>query len=373
MPERANHRAWVEIDRSTLKHNVEVLRALLPQACRLMPAVKGDGYGLGAVAISRELNRLGVQSFCVATLEEGIELRESGIQGEILVLGYTHPDGADELKKHDLTQTAVDAAHARKLAAAKRDLPVHLKLDTGMHRLGVHAERWAELAELFALEGLSIRGLYTQLGCCDSTDPASITYTQSQLAAFDAAVAKTRSAGASPAPHAQCSYGILNYPGLPYAYARPGLALYGIVEQDRCRDKMPPLKPIFTVKTRVALVKAIQAGECVGYDRAYVAARDMRMAVVTAGYADGLPRSLSCGAGQVLVRGRRAPIIGNICMDQAMIDVTGIAGAVPGDEVTLIGGDGDSRISVHDVARWAKTIPNEIVSRLGRRVSRSWL
>lgn len=373
MPERANRRAWVEIDRSTLRHNVEVLRALLPRCCRLMPAVKGDGYGLGAVAISRELNRLGVRSFCVATLEEGVELRENGVQGEILVLGYTHPDGADALKKHKLMQTAVDAAHARQLAAAKRDLPVHLKLDTGMHRLGARAELWAELAEIFALEGLSVRGLYTQLGCCDSTDPASIAYTQSQLAAFDAAVARVKSAGAGPAPHAQCSYGILNYPGLSYAYARPGIALYGIVEQGRCRNEMPPLRLIFTVKTRIALVKTIQAGESVGYDRAYVAPRDMRMAVITAGYADGLPRSLSCGAGQVLVRGHRAPIIGNICMDQAMIDVTDMAGAAPGDEVTLIGGEGDSRISVHDVARWANTIPNEIVSRLGRRVSRLWL
>ena len=175
---RATHRAWVEIDRNTLRHNVEVLRALLPSGCRLMPAVKGDGYGLGAVAISRELNRLGVESFCVATLEEGVELRENGIQGEILVLGYTHPDGADELKKYDLMQTVVDAAHARALAKRERGLPVHLKIDTGMHRLGTPAAQWAELEGVFALEGLSIRGVYTQLGCCDSTDPAAVAYTR---------------------------------------------------------------------------------------------------------------------------------------------------------------------------------------------------
>lgn len=366
-------RAWVEVDKGALRRNVETLRSLLPKDCRLMPAVKGNGYGLGGVEISRELGQMGVNSLCVATLAEGIELRENGIRGEILILGYTHPDCAAELRAHGLTQTVVDHAHAKALARQGAGLPVHIKTDTGMHRLGEPAGNMDAIRSITTMDGLSVRGIFTQLGRCEGTTSEDIAYTQGQIAAFDAAVAGLRSVGATPAPHVQCSYGIFNYPGLRYAYARPGLAIYGIVDEARCLHGTPPIQPIFEVKTRIALTKSIRAGESVGYDGAFVAPADMRIAVITSGYADGLPRSLSGGAGRVLIHGRHAPIIGNICMDQAMVDVTHIEEARQGDVVTLIGKDHSATISVHDMARWAGSIPNEIVSRLGSRMGRVYL
>lgn len=367
-------RAWVEIDMKAVEHNVEVLREFLPKNCKLMPAVKADAYGLGAVTLSRALNRMGIDSFCVASLEEGIELRENGVEGEILILGYTHPDSLFLLRKYNLMQTVVDYEYAKTLAQHNKKLAVHVKIDTGMHRLGERSEEIDRIKKILALDNLHIKGIFSQLSCCDSVEPEDILYTETQIACFQDVLDGPALGGRIDLPtHIQCSYGIYNYPDLSHDYVRPGLAIFGIVEKDLCMGDTPDLRPIFQVKSRVALVKSVQKGERVGYGKTFIAPSDKRIAVIAIGYGDGLPRALSNGSGSVLVNGQAAPIVGNICMDQAMIDVTHIKDIQPGNEVVVIGEQGENAITVDSVAKQTATIPNEIVSRLGRRLERKYL
>ncbi len=366
-------RAWAEIDLDALGHNLRVLKKLLPEGCAPMPVLKADAYGLGAVPIAKELYRLGVRSFCVATLAEGMALRKRGLRGDILVLGYTPPEDCRLLKRYRLAQAVVDYGHALSLSQSGLRLAVHLKVDTGMHRLGFAGEDAESLAECFALPGLCVEGIFTQLGSCDSPAAEAVRRTEAQAEAFRAALDELKKRGIAPPPaHIQCSYGILNYPGLRAAWARPGLALYGIVDESSCRAGAPALAPVLALRARVALVREVEAGACVGYGSA-AAPRAMRVAVLTIGYADGLPRALSNGAGGVLLNGRFAPFVGNICMDQSMVDASEAGPVAPGDVATLIGADGGAAIGIHNFARAAGTIPNEITSRLGGRLERRYL
>ncbi len=202
-------RAWVEIDLGALSHNVRTLKSLLPPDCKLMPAVKADAYGFGAARISKELNRLGVRDFCVASPAEGIELRKCGIRGNILILGYTHPDDCRLIKRYRLVQTVVDNRHGALLAEKNMDMPVHIKLDTGMRRLGERIEHTDKIAELFGLAGIKICGIYTQFPCSDSALPQDIEQTRAQLGSFEAVLEGLSSRGIDlPKRHMQCSYGI---------------------------------------------------------------------------------------------------------------------------------------------------------------------
>ncbi len=374
--ERCAHpkRAWMEIDLNALAHNVRVLQRMLPAGCKLMPAVKGNAYGCGAVPVAKALYRLGIRDFCVASLSEGMELRRHGVRGNILVLGYTRPDDCRLLRRYCLSQTVVDFAHGIALAATGKKLAVHIKVDTGMHRLGERSEQTENLCALFSESGLDIRGIYTQLSRSDSAAPEDIAHTKRQIACFGAVLDAIKGRGFPlPKRHIQCSYGVINYPDIRADYARPGLAVYGIVEEARCIGPAPGLKPVFAVKARVALVKPVYRGESIGYGSAHIADRDMTLAVMAMGYADGLPRCLSGGAGKVLVCGKFAPIVGDICMDQAILDVTQIADVKPGGVAVVIGRCGGEELSVHAFAQMAGTIPNEAASRLGARMERVYL
>ncbi|MDL2294387.1 serine racemase VanT catalytic subunit [Ruminococcaceae bacterium OttesenSCG-928-D13] len=367
----AKSRAWVEVDLAALRHNVALLRRLLPAGCKLMPAVKGDAYGCGAVPVARELGRMGVDALCVASLAEGAELRAHGVRGEILVLGYTPPECAGELRRHRLAQTAVDAAHAEALGATGVSLDIHLKVDTGMHRLGEPADNIDAIAGMFAHKNLRVCGVYTQLAASDSRLPEDAAFTNRQISRFWAMAAALEARGiAVPAPHIQCSYGIINYPTAGCAFARPGLAMYGLIDEAHCVPARPDFRPVFGVKARVALVKAVPAGQRVGYGTEHIAKIDMTVAVITIGYGDGLPRALSRGAGGVLVGGCYAPVTGVICMDQTIVDVTAIPGVEAGDEAVLVGRQDAAEITASQLAEWAGTIPNELASRLGRRLGR---
>lgn len=367
-------RAWIDIDLHALAHNVNVLQALLPEGCTLMPAIKADAYGFGAVPVAKALHRLNVHDFCVASLSEGMELRKKGVRGNILILGYTRPEDAHLVKRYRLTQTVVDHQHALLLAQKKRNLPVHIKVDTGMHRLGERSDAIDKINALFALDSLDIQGVFTQLSCCDSHCEKDIAYTHRQLVHFEEILGGLRKQNIPvPKTHVLCSYGIINYPDVQAAYARPGLALYGIVDEACCIGPAPNLQPVFTLKTQIALTKTVYAGEQVGYGDGCVARRNGKIAVITIGYADGLPRHLSNGGGKVIVQGQCVPIIGNICMDQAMIDVTNMHRVSAGDEVTVIGKCESAEISIHEFSTWACTIPNEIVSRFGQRLERNYM
>jgi serine/alanine racemase len=308
-----------------------------------MPAVKANAYGHGAVLVSQELNRVGVRAFCVATAAEGAQLRENGVTGEILVLGYTHPRQFSLLGRYDLTQTVPERSYAETLDAFGQRVKVQIKIDTGMHRLGERWDRLEEIAPIFTLPRLHVTGVFTHLCATSGISPQDRAFTLEQNRAFHACVAGLRELGCTvPKVHALSSYGLLRYPEIGGDYARTGIALYGVLSEKKDQETCPVnLRPVLSLKARVAQVRQVRKGEGAGYDLQFVARRDSRLAVLTIGYADGLPRSLSCGVGAVLLHGRKAPVAGRVCMDQTLVDVTDLPNASPGDVAVLIGTDGD--------------------------------
>ncbi len=369
-------RAWIELDRENLRHNVSELKKYLPETGSLMAVVKANAYGHGAVPVSKELNRLGIKHFCVASASEGAELRKHGIRGEILILGYTHPTDFRLLKRYRLTQTVVDVAYARVLNLFGRQIgrkvPVHIKIDTGMHRLGERSEKTEEICDIFRCTNLKIQGIYTHLCNAETVLPANRQLTLAQGAAFFEVLERIKEQGfCCPAIHLQATDGLLNYPELSGDFARAGIALYGMTSSPADRMKWKDiLRPVLSVKARVAVVKELYQGEAAGYGLQYVAKRDSRIAVLTIGYGDGLPRALSCGVGSVLLNGMEAPVIGRICMDQTLVDISGIPDVEPGDTAVIIGSSGNREITAYDVAERTGTITNEVLSRLGGRLER---
>lgn len=389
-------RAWIEVDTRALAHNVDTLRARLPQGCRLMPAVKAQGYGHGAVLISRELNALGVDAFCVAGIGEAIELREADIRGEILILGYTPPEDFPLLAQYQLIQTVIDYPYACLLSQAEADIHVHIGIDTGMHRLGIRCEEIDDIRAVYDLPHIVIDGLFTHLCASDSPLPEHRAFTEAQVRAFYQVVDYLKEAGCPcPSLHLLASYGLLTLLQgrsglreeqsrrfaerriasaelkLAADYVRPGIALYGVMSTEA--DTGPwkgILKPVLSLKAKVVSVRPLYAGEGAGYGIAFTAEEDMRIAAVSIGYADGLPRELSHGKGSVLIGGHRAPIIGRICMDQTIVDVSGIPRIQPGDTAVIIGADRGEEITVGQIAEQCGTITNEILSRLGARLDR---
>lgn len=365
-------RAWIELDSANLCKNLETLRKRLPTGCELMPAVKANSYGHGAVLTAKVLQQQGVRAFCVACAAEGVELRKNGITGEILILGYTHPAQVPLLHRYRLSQTVVDALYAEQLDAAGKKLHVHIKVDTGMHRLGERPECLDAICRIFAKKHLVVDGIFTHLCVSDGATEADREYTGQQAAAFRQVLDALDYRGLDyHKAHLLASYGVLHYPDLAGEYARVGIAIYGLVSSRADADRCPvPLYPVLSLKARVSIVKNLYKGEGTGYGLCYTAPDDRRIAVLSIGYADGLPRSLSGGKGRVLIRGQAAPIIGNICMDQTLVDVTGIPDVQQGDVAVLIGRSGEMEISAYDLAEQAGTITNELLSRLGPRLER---
>lgn len=365
-------RAWIELDMAALEHNVKTLQGLLPEGCQLMPAVKAEAYGHGAILISRELNRLGVKAFCVASVPEGIQLRKAGVKGEILVLGYTHPRQFDLLRRYDLIQTVVDMPFAEELHKYGKKLRVHIAVDTGMHRIGIKCDEVDEISKIFTWENLKVEGIFTHLCVSDSGENRRMEFTRAQGKVFFQLVDQLKERGHECSKkHLVASNGVLNYPEFAADYARVGIALYGVrsVEQDLDLADVI-LKPVLSLKARVASVREIPAGDGAGYGLAFVAKRPTKLAIITIGYADGLSRLLSGGRGEVLIRGRRAPIAGRVCMDQTLVDVTGIPDVQQGDIAVLIGRSGSDMLTAYEMAEATGTITNEIFTSLGARLTR---
>lgn len=365
-------RAWIEIDREALSHNVKVLQSRLPKDCILMPAVKANAYGHGAIPVAKELQRLGIQSFCVACVAEGVELRNAGIKGEILILGYTNPADFEMVYKYGLTQTVIDYEYALLLQQFGREMHVHVAVDTGMNRLGERHENIDKIIAIFKMSNLIIEGMFTHLSSCDSIKEREKKYTEEQLDKFKAVVEALENAGIEiPKVHMHASYGVLNNNCVEGDYVRVGIALYGMLStKEDTRLWGRDLKPVLSLKARIVNIKDVHKGETVGYGLDELAKEDGKIAALPIGYADGFPRELSYGKGYVIVRGQKAPIIGRICMDQTLIDVRGIEGLKEGDEVIIIGEDDEIEITACDLAKQAGTISNEILSRLGSRLNR---
>lgn len=355
-------RAWIELDREALAHNVQTLRSLLPENCALMPAVKANAYGHGAVLVAGALQDMGVDTFCVATAEEGAELRRAGIRGLILILGRTGPEDVPFLIRYGLTQTVVSLSHAEALSGCGQALGVHIAVDTGMHRLGVAWDDAYALRSICRMRSLHVGGMYTHLA------GAGDDLTDRQIARFYSAVRRLRADGcAVPKLHLLGSCGIARRPAQAGDYARPGIALYGAAQQ--C---IPGLLPVLSLHAVLTDIHSLAPGEGAGYDLAFTAARRTVLATAAIGYADGLPRCLGEGTGRALIGGRPAPIVGRICMDQCLLDVTGIPDVRPGVEAVFIGCSGRESITACELADACGTIPNEVLSRLGQRLHRLW-
>lgn len=370
-PDSSTDRAWIALDLNNLEHNVRQLQAAMPSCCQLMAVVKAEAYGHGAFQIATRLQKIGIHAFAVATIDEGIHLRHFGITGEILVLGYTAPARARELHRYNLTQTLIDYDYAAQLSRQGYDMKAHIKVDTGMHRLGYDAADFGKVSNTFMLPHIRVEGIFTHLCAADSADASDIQFTQLQAARFQKLLQTLEAMGIQlPKIHIQSSYGLLNYPGLICDYVRAGIALYGAYSSPNDQTRLQPdLRPVLSLKSRVAMIKQIPAGESVGYGRAFMAQRYTRIAIISIGYGDGVPRSLSCGKGFLLINGHKAPIVGRICMDQLAADITDIPDVETGMVATLIGKDGDQEITAAEMASMAGTITNELLSRLGHRLS----
>ncbi|MDD7637099.1 MAG: alanine racemase [Clostridiales bacterium] len=303
-------RAWIELDKKNLYHNISVLKDFLPPGCKFMPAVKANAYGHGAVLISKALNQIGIDSFCVASVSEGIELRKGGVCGEILILGYTHPECFPLLIKYNLVQTVVNYHYAELLNDYGKPVKVHIKIDTGMHRLGERAEHIEEIARMFQMKNLIIEGAFTHLCADESTSPKDRTFTEAQGKAFYQVISVLKEQGYScPKVHLLASYGLINYPELSGDYARIGIALYGVLSNRSDIQKCKiPLLPVLSIKARIAAIKDLLCGEGVGYGLSYTATENRKIAILPIGYADGIPRALSCGNGNVLINGSIATL-----------------------------------------------------------------
>lgn len=372
------------IDLRALRDNARQARRLAGGR-NVIAVVKADAYGHGAVPVARVLAAEGIGRFGVALVEEGRALRDAGLRGEIIVLGGFTAEQAADLVDLGLSAAISDMDHAAALAQAARRAgrvtPIHVKVDTGMGRLGFpFAEAGQSLSRLAACSGLRVEGLMTHFADADLADPA---YAREQIARFDAAAGAARRAGAAiPMRHAANSAALMKGPrgldarpanpsdGPLYEAVRPGIMLYG------CRPGPEAsgvaLQPVLALTTKISLLKRVPADTPISYGRTFVTRRESLIAVLPIGYADGYPRALS-NRGVVLVRGRRAPVVGRVCMDLTMIDATEVPDAAEGDEVVLIGSQRDAVLSAEEVAEAAGTIAYEILCGIGPRVPRRYL
>ncbi|MCM1272830.1 MAG: serine racemase VanT catalytic subunit [Clostridium sp.] len=362
-------RAYISISRSRLEHNVNVLRNAMGQECELMAVVKAEAYGHGGYEISTCLDRMGVRAYAAATIDEGIRLRKYGVRGEILILGYTVVERAKELKRYHLTQTLVSPEYTDALNGQGMHVKTHIKIDTGMHRLGYDMAAVDAVKEVFHMKYIRVDGIFTHLCCADSVRKEDVDFTYGQINGFYGLINELKMSGIHvPKIHIQSSYGFFNYPELKCDYVRAGVALYGVksLPEDSMKRKLD-LLPVLSLKSRIILIRKLKTGECAGYGRDFVANRDSVLAIVPVGYGDGIPRSLSNHVGSVLINGQTAPIVGRVCMDSLMVDITHVNDVSIGDTVTLIS-NGTDPLYAANVAEKTGSISNELLCRLGARL-----
>ena len=359
------------VDLAALRWNFRQVRKKVGRKVQVLSVVKANGYGHGACEVAKALEHEGSDAFGVATLEEGVELREAGIRSPIVILAGFYPAQLDQLLRHRLIPVAIEPDGLRRLETLARkrgvSLGFHLKVDTGMGRIGFLASEidfW--LPELSRLRSLRLGGLFSHFSHAENVGGI---YTQNQLKLFHGSVARLRSAGYDPPlVHLANSAAVIALPSAHFSMVRPGLMLYGIYPSPGMASQVA-LKPVLSWKTRILQLKKIPKGSSISYGQTFVTRRGSLIATLPVGYADGYPRLLS-NRGAVLVWGKRAPIVGRVCMDLTMIDVTDIRGVRQGDEVVLLGHQGREKLSADEMALWAETISYEILTSISARVPR---
>lgn len=362
---------FARINLNALSHNLQVIRGLISPQQSVLAVVKADAYGHGAVPVARHLAAEGIRHFGVARVEEGVELRQAGIEGMILVFGGAYPGQEPALINHQLTPTLFDLEAAERINAAAVDagqiLPYHLKVDTGMSRIGFLP---ADLPDVFerldAFKGLQLEGVLSHFALAD--DPSSDT-TQQQADCFWQAVDHIHQLGRKPAEiHISNSAGIVTAPSPQCTLVRPGISLYGSAPSEDLKPHID-LRPVMSFETQIARLQELPPGTGVSYGHRFVTERTTRLASLPVGYADGFHRGLSHQI-DVLIRGQRAPVVGTICMDWALVDVTDLPEVAVGDPVILLGADGQESIRAEEWARRLQTISYEIYCHVGKRVPR---
>ena len=360
-------RTWAEVDLDALAHNYHALKSHVHTGCRFLGVVKADAYGHGAVPVSRALAELGADYLAVSNFEEAVQLRRGGIALPILLLGYTPPRYAPELQRLQITQEVHSLEYAKQLddALTAGTLTVHIKLNTGMTRLGFDEWEYAELLRLWELSHLHIEGMFTHFSAADSLAPADVAYTEAQYARYEKALTYLTEHGKRPALCHVCNSGAtLLYPQYAMDMIRPGIATYGFAPSKDAEGAVE-LKPLMSLYTTVSQLRTIPAGTDVSYGRTYTAGSSRRLAVLTVGYADGLRRDLS-GRMEFMIGNSRAPQVGRICMDMCMADVTDIPDVQAGDTVEIFGGGQ----SCGELADRLGTISYELLCDVSKRVPR---
>lgn len=371
-------RVYAAVDLSAVLSNMERMHGAISPQTKMIGVIKTDGYGHGAVPIGRELEKLPyVFGYATATAEEAFALRRAGLHKPILVLGYTFPYSYEELILQKIRPAVFRRDALEELSACAGRLGtnavVHVKVDTGMSRIGIRPDEEG-LAFMDWLSGLShieVEGIFTHFARADETDQTAALAQLSKFTAF-AGEAERRMGKQIPFKHCSNSAGILTMPQANLSLVRAGITLYGLSPSEEVTKDILALDPVLSLKSRLVYVKEIEAGTPVSYGGTFVARGRMRIATVPVGYGDGYPRSLS-NKGSVLVRGKRAPILGRICMDQFMVDVSDIPGAAEGDEVTLIGADGVDCITMEELGALSGRFNYELACDLGKRIPRVYL
>ena len=371
-------RTWCEINLDHIKYNIDLIQKTAKKG--VIAVVKADAYGHGDKYICRELANASVNWFAVSGITEALVLRKEGFEQNILILGYTPPDCAEALSDYQITQAVYDLDYAKALDAAlkgsHKKINIHIKVDTGMHRIGFAQSDTKnaadEILKVAKLPSFHLTGIFTHFCHSDSFESSAVAYTKEQMRHLDTVISQLKQQGvAFEMVHAQNSAGITCYENDAYNFVRAGIILYGLPPSDELADVIA-VKPAMSWKSIVTMVKTVEAGSAVSYGRTFQSEREMKLATVAIGYADGYSRLFSSKA-DVLIHGKRCKITGRVCMDQMMVDVTDVPDVKIGDEVTLFGTDGSETISADELARIEGTINYEIICNVGRRVPRIYL
>lgn len=370
------HRPTIaEIDLAALRHNYQYVTARAGPARRILAVVKANAYGHGAVRISQELEKCGVDFLGVATCEEAAELRAAGIKSSLLLMGGIFPGQEDEVIKYDLVPVIFDMEIARGLNARAAQngisMKVHVKLDTGMGRVGILPDDVeAFFSNLKECQNLQVDGLLSHLSTADACNESATTFAREQIELFAVLIKKVREMGFSPTYlHCVNSAALIRGLATTFNLIRPGIMLYGISPAPSLAEN---LKPVLSLKSKIMSLKKVPAGYSISYRRTFIAQRDSLIATIPIGYADGYTRHFSNKA-TVLIHGRRAPVVGVVCMDMTMVDVTDIPSVQLHDEVVLLGVQGSEIITAHELAETAHSIPYEILCGISGRVPRHYV